>query len=545
MTTVPGFRAVSFVLVCALACWAMPQLAAAQAASSEAEFVYRFRPRDTLIGVSRRLLQQPQRWPQLQSRNHIADPHNIPPDTPVRIPYSWLRLSADTARVLTVSGTVTRDGTPVLAGEVLASGSVLHTGDDGSATLEFADGSLATLQKSSVLRLEQLQRVEGVSDGHAARLKLESGRVETSIKPKRDVGRFEIVTPVAVSAVRGTQFRTGFNAVSGDATTETLEGTVQVAAQNEVTVPAGFGTRVEKGGLALSPEPLLPAPDLSNISEAHSQATLRVQLPPVPGATSYRLQLSADAQFHAISVDALSTEPDFTVAALGDGGYWLRARAIDRHGIEGADAVRQITQHVLPESPALLAPGPDARIVNPATHEWRAVGNAAGYRVQVARDATFTDLVADRRVLDTNQLLVEQMTPGAYFWRVASDSVQGETGEWSAAQSYVQRPAPPTVDPPTLQRRAVALRWAGGAGDSWCLQVARDAAFEHIVIDQSRTVPELTIPKLAPGTYYARVQAIDSAGNADPFGAARPFDVAMPRWMKLLLSSTILVPFLL
>ena len=72
--------------------------------------------------------------------------------------------------------------------------------------------------------------------------------------------------------MRGTQFRTGFDAATSRATTETLEGTVGVAAsQGSAAVGAGFGTRVESGGSVLAPVPLLPAPDLASLSPVNAQ----------------------------------------------------------------------------------------------------------------------------------------------------------------------------------------------------------------------------------------------------------------------------------
>ena len=344
--------ALSALLVCA-ACVGLQDRARAQTAP-EMEFVYRFQPRDTLIQLSRRLLLQPGRWPELQTRNRIANPFNIPPDTPIRIPYSWLKLKPETAQVQTTSGTVTRGGTAVAAGEQLAEGVVVETGADGSVTLGFADGSTVTLQKASVLRLEQMQKVDGVADGHSVRLELESGRAESKVKPKRDVGRFEIATPVAVSAVRGTQFRVGFSADSGNATTETTDGTVNVAAPAAaVAVHAGFGTRVEKSGSVLPPTALLAAPDVSAVPELNTLPALDVRLGAVAGAVSYRVQIAPDAEFHAIAADIQTAEPVVSVEKLGEGEQWLRARAIDQFGLEGADAIRKFSQHLLPSAPGL------------------------------------------------------------------------------------------------------------------------------------------------------------------------------------------------
>lgn len=518
--------------------------AAAPAAQPEPEFVYRIQPRDTLIGLSRRLLLQPRRWPELQSRNRIANPNNIPPDTPLRIPYAWLKLRPDTAQVLAVAGTVTRGGVPVAQGEVLPEGTVIETGADGSATLAFADGSVATLQKSSVLRLEHLKQVEGVTDGHSAGLRLETGRIETTVKPRRDVGRFEIITPVAVSAVRGTKFRNSFDAAGGDARTETLEGTVGVAAQADaVAVGAGFGTRVQASGAVLPPVALLAAPDLSQLPPTNTVPALQVQFPPVPGAVRYRVQLASDAEFQSISFDAESTAPAASIPAMTDGAHWLRARAIDGFGIEGSDAVRQLAQNLLPAAPAQLAPQADARILGTAgSYEWAEVPGATRYRLQLARDAQFTQVVTERDVTGATKLAIEELQAGRYFWRTAAFNARDQMGPWSAPQSHVQRPRPVAIEPAVVRKREVRLQWPAGPGQAWRVQVARDGEFRQVFLDQRTDAAGLTLHKVRPGTYHARVQAIDAEGMEDPFGEPRRFDVELPLWLRIALPFTVLLP---
>ena len=66
----------------------LPGLVLAQAAAPAGEFVYRAHARDTLIGIGRRLLIEPRRWPEVQARNKIADPRHIPLGDEIRIPYA-------------------------------------------------------------------------------------------------------------------------------------------------------------------------------------------------------------------------------------------------------------------------------------------------------------------------------------------------------------------------------------------------------------------------------------------------------------------------
>jgi hypothetical protein len=178
-----GFRAVSRLCWCVALVLGLalvwPVSGWAQSADPEGEFVYHARLHDTLIGLGRRLLKDPRRWPEVQSRNNIADPRHIPLGDSIRIPYSWLRLGSDTATVIAVSGDVRAGGQSVSVSQALPEGSRLQSGGDGSVTLLLADGSVLTLHKLSVLALEEMRRVTGVDDAHATRFKLESGRLQT------------------------------------------------------------------------------------------------------------------------------------------------------------------------------------------------------------------------------------------------------------------------------------------------------------------------------------------------------------------------------
>lgn len=526
---------------------AQQQAQAGTGSVADPQFVYRFRPRDTLIQVSQRLLLQPGRWPELQRLNGIRNPFNIAPDTPIRIPYAWLRLSPETAVAQIVTGSVTRDGIRLVQGDVLSPGMRIETAADGSCSILFADQSVVTLQKSSVLRLERLQRVEGVDDSHSAELRLESGRIETSVKPKRDVGRFEIVTPVAISAVRGTQFRTGYDAANNHATTETLEGTVGVAAsQGSAAVDAGFGTRVESGGAVLAPVPLLPAPDLASLPPQNTGSRLRVEFPPVAQASSYRVQLAGDAQFRAVLADVLSVSPAFDVPAPADGSYWLRVRAIDSQGIEGRDATHGFAQHVLPAAPVNLVPVTGTRLhAADVTLRWLAQAEAVRYRLQVSRDAQFGDLIADRLVESGASATLGDLSPGTYFWRVAGVNASGEPGPWSESGHWLRRPATPHIELLQVDSRALRLTWQTRPGERYRLQVARDAAFSQPVEDTELDGGQFALARPASGTYYARLQVFEAQGMADPVGPTHQFEVPVPLWLKVLLGSTVLLPLLL
>lgn len=511
-------------------------------AADDADFVYHTQSGDTLIGLGRRLLLAPQRWREMQTHNRIADANRIPLGAALRIPYAWLRTTTESATVANVAGGAQRAGAAIAPGDTLPAGAVIETGADGSVTLDLADASVVTVQKSSVLKLDEMARVTGVSAAHSIRLELDAGRLETVVKPHRDVGRFEIITPVAVTAVRGTRFRDGFGA-GGRSTAETLEGTVGVAGSGDaVTVPAGFGTRVEQGMAPLPPVPLLPPPDLSGLPPTNPTDDLHVDWQPVARARSYRLQVAPDASFHAISADVETAAARADVAHLADGDYWVRARSIDEFGIEGTDAVARFTQHVLPATPVPVAPPVAARLSGARTRfDWQSSGMPSAFTLQISATTDFAAplIVASR--LSATHGEIDAPPPGTYFWRVAGISAQGETGSWSPVRSFVQLPAAPQPNPPQIDAGRVTVRWHTFAVQRYRVEVAREPTFASVRIDRLVDDPQLTLPKSRPGIYYVRLQGILADGSTTPFGPARRFEIPVPRWIRLLLPAIALL----
>lgn len=97
------------------------------------------------------------------------------------------------------------------------------------------------------------------------KVRLQQGKVEVEANPNKVRGNaLQIMTPTAVAAVRGTEFR-----VSSDDKSfreETLEGQVGLTAGGkQVLVGPGYGSLSQQGNSPLPPVSLLPAPDTSTL----------------------------------------------------------------------------------------------------------------------------------------------------------------------------------------------------------------------------------------------------------------------------------------
>jgi hypothetical protein len=507
-------------------------------AAPQADYVYLMQPHDTLIAVSRRLLKNPDRWRELRTRNGVADPRRMRNNAVLLIPRDWLRQSIEPAQVTQLVGGAQSAAAPIKVGDILGEGADLHTDAGSHVTIKLADGSVVVVGESSTVHLERLKRYDGTGARDTG-VKLDRGSIDTHVSHQGGAGRFEIRTPVAISAVRGTEFRRAFSddnkAIDR---TEVTGGAVDVggaasagAASRHVAVAAGFGTLSDAVNGPRAPVKLLGPPDLSQLPERFEDAILTLNFAPVAQAQSYRAQIARDAEFHEIFSEQLSAAPAISFTGIAAGSYWLRVRSVDHDGLEGVDAVHAFELQPLPPAPSLLEPvNGDTVLANSTVFHWAAVATATNYQLQVARDASFQQTVADTREPATNTFVIESLPVASFFWRVAAIDAKGVRGHWSGPSHYSQRLPPRPLSAPTLAARSIELKWTGEPGQRYLVQLAADAEFHRVLEEQRVEQPAALLTKQRPGSYYVRVRATDADGYVGPFTPARRFVVPLPWW---------------
>ncbi|MBI5717043.1 MAG: FecR domain-containing protein [Burkholderiales bacterium] len=536
--------------------------------AAEEEWSYRIERGDTLIGLHERLMRPEASWRAVQRLNRVADPHRLRPGSVLRIPLAFLREEAASAEVLHAHGEVwlERAGTErqaLTATAPVRVGDSVVTGAQSSVSLRFADGSRTQLGPNGRLLVERHVRL-GASGSVDTRLRLEAGGAEAQVpttaaatapaaaptkapaaaaRPTLPAARFEMRTPVVNLGVRGTEFR---GRVDGGRTlAEVLQGRVAAGPQ---TLDAGFGTVATATGVA-PPRPLLAAPDLAGVPARIERVPLQLPLPPLStaeGARALRAQVFDTAEVPRLLLDGLFEQP---LAAwtddLPDGNYELRVRASDGDGVEGRPARRLFMLKARPEPPFLLRPRAGEKVTDEqVTLAWARNPQAARYRVQVAPQADFAAPSLQRDDIDGTDLSLP-LPLGVHHWRVAAVRADGDTGPWSDAQMLdrVERPPPPPPPSAPGSQKAqaaaegIVVNWAAAplAGASYQVQIARDAAFTQIVLDERSTRTEALLPKPDAGTYHVRVRTIGADGRAGAFGGAQVIEVPRSWWWLWLL----------
>ncbi|MDR0247240.1 MAG: FecR domain-containing protein [Burkholderiales bacterium] len=189
-----------------------------------------------------------------------------------------------------------------------------------------------------------------------------------------------------------------------------------------------------------------------------------------------------------------------------------------------------------PSAPIPLLPAPDLSAL-PEQHTqtileiiFPPVDNATAYRVTVARDAAFEDVVAaDENALP--QLKVANLPDGQYYLRARAISAEGLHGlEADNAFLLHARPEPPFASSPLFGKRVpagpVTLMWAAPENA---------AAYDILITRDEQTLPRVErylwpsyTLETVPGQYRWQLATRDAEGRLGPFGQQSVFTVVEP-----------------
>ena len=323
-----------------LLAFCMPGLVSAE----EEYWEYTFRPGDSIWKIAEKYTTTVNNWDEIQKLNKIRQgpDRKIRPGTRIIIPISMLKQQPVPARVIAVNGGASLqrangDKAEVSTETRLYNGDRVITGDAQSLRLQFADKSELQILPNSEIVLDKLSHHKntGMVD---TRIRLNSGSVNTWVEKLKPESHYEIITPAAITAVRGTAFRL---TAAGDqiSRTEVTEGIVGVSAgDSRKDVKNGYGIVAEKGKPLPEPVKLLPPPEISdNLFADNSE--LHVTWNKLDGAMLYRYQLATDEKFNQVVSDKTTKDNGIKMTQLQAGHYYLRIRGVDSYKLQGLDAV--------------------------------------------------------------------------------------------------------------------------------------------------------------------------------------------------------------
>lgn len=395
-------------------------------ATNEAYWEYTFRPGDNIWNIAKKYTTSVNNWAAIQKLNGIGEDRRIRPGSRIKIPVSMLKVQPAQASIIDFSGEVTvthKNGTraAVTLATKLHSGDEIKTGNNATVRIRFANGSNMLLLANSLATMDTLS-AHGETGMVDTRVRLKSGQLEIKVKPlETDDSRYQIITPAAVAAVRGTAFR-----IAADTSlmrSEVTEGNVEIATNQQAkSLNAGFGLVAEKDKPLPEPVKLLAAPALSD-SYQLTQYPQTINWQALPGANAYRVQLAKTDAFNSLIVDRISKTNHTEFIELQNGQYALRVRGIDAQQLQGLNANATVHVNAYPTAPLVTATTSDKRI-----HlNWKNQHNTT--ELQIARDAQFTDVLVASTSTDSH-LQTQPLAEGSYYYRARSIDNRGVKGKF-------------------------------------------------------------------------------------------------------------------
>jgi hypothetical protein len=182
-----------------------------------------------------------------------------------------------------------------------------------------------------------------------------------------------------------------------------------------------------------------------------------------------------------------------------------------------------------PPAPSALSPADGASVTEPFTISWTAVSDPTGiiaYNWQVSSSSTFTSVVLQNSTNGATQASVSGLADGTYFWRVQAVNGAFEQGAWSQPRSVTVAGTgslgAPSLAPPQGYStfhplETMTFNWSAvPAAATYVFQYSTDPSFPVSSTGQFDNIPETTFSFAIfnpEGNYFARVFAVDSAGN--------------------------------
>ncbi len=399
-----------------------PNTAAAQKNAGSEEVTYIFKRGDTLFSLAGNYLRSRSDYAIVQRINRIPDPHRIAIGKPLRIPFYLLKYRPSEASLSAFRGNVSivsagQNLTPV-QGLDIKEGSQITTAARSFLTLQLEDGSRVSVPSNSKLKITRLRHIL-LTDSVDYEIALDSGRLRSKVAPlDKKADRYRVRTPVAVSAVRGTDYRTRVDEASGSAFSETVEGEVVVAAGDElngarlVSVPAGTGAAATASG-ALAKADLLSPPEMLDPAKIQSEAVLQFSIVPRAAAIGHRIIIASDAGFVDVVAETQGAGTELELPAIPNGRYFAKITALAADGFEGMPATYSFKRQL-----STLGGSADSGDFG---YRFKWFGEGEGqrfYRLQILKDSKTAVPILDEAGLSTDTVTLSDLADGEYYWRV-------------------------------------------------------------------------------------------------------------------------------
>lgn len=489
---------------------------------------------DRLISICEKYLFEPEKWQQIAKINKLKNPDLILAGQKLYFPAEMLKgvIASGTAEF--VKGDVeimdsSKTWQPVYTNDRINAGNALKTGKNSELTVRFADGTSFSMRENSELFVER--SVEGPL--HLLRkLSLSGGKVINRIRQATGrASRYEVETPSALAAVRGTSYRVSHDAEKVTRI-ESLEHDIAIQTTNDnllLTEGSGVVIGTDKSRIE-QPVKLLAPPEPVQLEPVYGDQVSNIFFAGQPEALQYQIALTTDESgLHPVKSETIPTDQPFQFEGLADGKYWLFASAINKIGLEGQPSQpHSITVRRKPVPPALLQNVDNETLPEMSIPlQWHHVIGADSYQVELASNDDLNGKILVAETTGQTSMTLAPLDEGSYRLRLRSLAADGYQGDWSDAQTFtVAKQQAPSLAL-TSDSGQTHLQWSPLANAAaYHLQIAADDTFNKLYVDKIVSDSKITLKdELPAGRHAVRIAGQDAAGVQGGFSQASYIDV--------------------
>lgn len=250
----------------------------------------------------------------------------------------------------------------------------------------------------------------------------------------------------------------------------------------------------------------------------------------IPEELFYRIQISRNITFDPSYIVHESDRLDTSVVISNlPNNMTLFWRVLSAKNSSWSE-IRNFTTVDFPSTPILISPKDGANNLDTVvTMVWDKNPNNSEYRLEVARNSAFTELILVEALPDTSYVVDELDYNTFYYWRVRALNVDNMISGWSVANRFkTGLVAPIIVFPEAGQRNApleLRIDWESvPGGTAYDFQFSEDSEFQNLLIDQRTSNTYYDISDLDYfKEYFWRVRVRNVAGELSPWNEANFF----------------------
>ncbi len=255
----------------------------------------------------------------------------------------------------------------------------------------------------------------------------------------------------------------------------------------------------------------------------------------IPGAATYRLDISPDAAFSNIIYSATTIRAHHTPTdRFANNLYYWRVIPIDRRNNLGTASDIGQFRFDWNVAPELLAPSHMADLTFMPRFSWTAVESAREYLLEISTQPDFSASLNAYTTDHTDFTPVKSLANDQdYYWRVRATDYRGVNGPWSQVRRFRMRwnfhaglLAPLNN---TIRVSYPFFDWAQIPGaERYQIQIDESTSFNSPIADEKiYNATAWAQPRwenvLMEGDYFWRVRGIDAQGNLTPWSDLRSF----------------------